>query len=597
MQWPRCWFLCFALMFGSPFLHSQATAPASPSPVPRFESKVRVVLVDVVVTNGKDEPVTGLDRKDFQVLEDGKRQTISDFEEHKDVRLKPVKLPPMPPGVYTNFPPTKTTDSVNVLLLDALNTQVSDQSYVRAQLTRYLATVQPGTPLAVFVLTSGLRMIQTVTTDSSVLLAVFRDKQLGAGAQQSLLLLSPTESDSDQAQNNEMMQNMAGEIDFALAAMTHRGLGQVKLLQTDSRIEITLRAMQQLARYLEGIPGRKNVIWFSSSFPISLFPNQISPEAFDSMRQYEEELKKTANLMAAAQVAIYPIAAEGLVSDSLYEANGAKIGETRTSQMNQDLSDTRDRNSNYFSMEVLAENTGGKAFYNTNGLKDALAHAINSGSHYYTLTYTPANKKMDGKYRRIRVKFSDGSYKLTYRRGYYADRAKNAKVDKEQPVSDPLLPLMKRGLPDFAQIIYKIRVAPSNPQPAPGAAHAGDNEIKKSFTRLGVDFAVAMEDLKLETTPDGLHTGKIELMIVAYDRNGMVLNAIARRSEISLKRESYVAAQKVGLQLHCEIDVPNRALAEDDVYLRSGIYDLQSSNAGTLEIPLHAPTVSAVTTK
>jgi hypothetical protein len=78
------------------------------------------------------------------------------------------------------------------------------------------------------------------------------------------------------------------------------------------------------------------------------------------VRQYEEEMRKTANLLTAAQVAIYPIVAEGLVSDSLYEANAAKIGQTRASQMNQDLSDTRDRNSNYFGMEVLAEGTGAK---------------------------------------------------------------------------------------------------------------------------------------------------------------------------------------------------------------------------------------------
>ena len=591
----RCFFFLFVLIFGVTS-DSQTAVPAPPSTVPPFQSKVSVVLVDVVVTDGKDEPVTSLDKKDFQVLEDGKRQTISDFEEHKGVQIKQAKLPPMPPDVYTNFPPIKATDSVNVLLLDALNTQVSDQSYVRSQLTRYLTTVQPGTRLAVFVLTSRLRMIQAVTTDSSVLLAALDDKKLRADSQQSLLLLPPTESDSDQEQNAELTRNLAGETQLAIEAMTHRAFGQVKLLQTDSRIEITLRAMQQLARYLVGIPGRKNVIWFSSSFPISIFPNLISPEAFDAGRQYEEEMRKTASLLTAAQVALYPIAAEGLVSDALYEANGMKIGQTRASQMNQDLSDTRDRNSNYFSMEVLAENTGGKAFYNTNGLKDALARAINYGSHYYTLTYTPTDKKMDGKYRRIQVKLSEGRYKLAYRRGYYADNAQNAKAKKEQPVSDPLLPLMKRGLPDFSQIVYKIRIVPSSPTIAPEAARAGDNtELKGPFTRYGVDFAVAVEDLKLETTPDGLYTGNIEVMLVAYDRDGNALNLIVRKPEISLKRQTYAAAQTTGVQLHYDIDVPKDALIKGEVCLRAGIYDLQSAKVGTLEIPLH--TAIAVTAK
>jgi len=249
-------------------------------------------------------------------------------------------------------------------------------------------------------------------------------------------------------------------------------------------------------------------------------------------------------------------------------------------------------------MEVLAESTGGKAFYNTNGLKDALARAINYGSHYYTLTYTPNDKRVDGKYRRIQVKVADGKYKLAYRRGYYADNEKSAKAKKEQPVSDPLLPLMKRGLPDFSQIVYKIRVVPSTPQPTIEAARAGDNtELKGSFTRYGVDFAIAVDDLKLETTPDGLHTGNIEVMLVAYDRDGNALNLVVRKPEVSLKSQTYAAAQTAGIQLHYEIDVPKDALAKGDVRLRAGIYDLRSTNVGTLEIPLHVVTATAVKPK
>jgi hypothetical protein len=169
-------------------------------------------------------------------------------------------------------------------------------------------------------------------------------------------------------------------------------------------------------------------------------------------------------------------------------------------------------------METLAEDTGGKAFYDTNGLNDALARAVNYGSHYYTLAYTPTDKKMDGRYRRIQVKLS-GKYKFYYRRGYYADNAKHDKV-KEQP-SDPLKPLMTRGLPDFAQILYKVRVTRSNPQPGPETARIGDNtELKAPFTRYSAEFAIAIDDLAFETTSDGLRRGNIEVMLVAYDREG-----------------------------------------------------------------------------
>ena len=76
-----------------------------------------------------------------------------------------------------------------------------------------------------------------------------------------------------------------------------------------------------------------------------------------------------------------------------------------------------DRNADHQTMEALAEDSGGKAFYDTNGLKEALARAIEYGSHYYTLAYMPTDKRMDGKYRRIQLKLSGGDYKVAYRRG------------------------------------------------------------------------------------------------------------------------------------------------------------------------------------
>ena len=246
-------------------------------------------------------------------------------------------------------------------------------------------------------------------------------------------------------------------------------------------------------------------------------------------------------------------------------------------------------------MELLAEATGGKAFYDTNGLEEALARAINYGSHYYRLAYTPANQKRDGRYRRIQLRLSGGDYKVAYRRGYYADNARDA--NKEQP-GDPLLPLMQRGLPDFSQILYKVRVSPTNPQPSDDTAHAGDNpDLKGPCTRYGVDFAVAVGDLAFETKTDGQRTAAVEAMLIVYDRDGKPLNSVTRRQELVLNPQSYAAAQAAGLQLHFEIDVPNDVLGKNEIYLHTGIYDIRASNAGTLEIPLHHVTTATVTAK
>jgi hypothetical protein len=98
---------------------------ASQTDPPVYKTHAREVVVDVVVSKGSDEAVTGLRARDFVVMEDGKLQTVDYFEEHT-ARTLPAgatqPLPPMPAGVYTNVPPAPEGDAVNVLLLDSLNT-------------------------------------------------------------------------------------------------------------------------------------------------------------------------------------------------------------------------------------------------------------------------------------------------------------------------------------------------------------------------------------------------------------------------------------------------------------------------------------------
>jgi VWFA-related protein len=587
-------FLCFVSLLSGAALHSQTPAPDTGNAVATIKTAVRLVTVDVVVTNGKGDAATGLKKNDFQILEDGKEQTISTFEEHHGATPAQIKLPALPPHVYTNFPVTQTADSVNVLLLDALNTPSRDQSYVHSQMLKYLKTIPPGTRVAVFTLASRLRMLQGVTTDSSELLAVLNNPK--AGPSQSPLLPSNAESDADQRIIDFMEENSAGPSSApatqAMAAVDpinamKQFLADTAAIETVQRIEITLQALQQLGRYLSSVPGRKNVIWFSGSFPAGILPTSDLVDPFTSADTFQEDIRKTSDLLTASQVALYPIAAEGLASDSVYEANAKEIGEKRgqlqlRDQMHQMQTGSASRDSNHSVMDQMAKDTGGEAFYNTNGLNDALTRVVNNGTRYYSLAYTPSNSAMDGKYRHIQVKLLKGKDNLAYRRGYYADDLQTVLAAGVKPDTDPLLLLMGRNLPDYSQILYKIKVVPSNPQPSPDAPRIGSNpDLKGPVTRYGVDFAIAPQDLKLDPTPDGGRHGNIEIVLLAYDREGKPLNFVVTRGDVNLDAKLYASVQQVGLQIHKEIDVP-----KEYVYLRTGIYDLKSSTAGTLGVPL-----------
>jgi VWFA-related protein len=560
----------FSLFLAASTAHCQAPSPGAVSTPPVIRAKVNVVLVDVVVTKGKSEPIPGLQEKDFEILEDGKRQTISFFEEHKAAAPAPANLPPLPANVYANNRGVPATDSVNVLLLDWLNTQPQDQPYVREQIVKYLKAMPAGTRMAIFTLGTRLHLVQGFTSDTSGMMAAIDNDKEGTKAQTSPLLPTAQQSAADQGIIDLMIMNQAAPsaVDAVRQEMAASAGSQI-----DARINITFRALQQLARYLSTIPGRKNVIWFSGSFPVSIFPDAGMP------RQYQSEVRKTADEFTSDQVAIYPVAAVGLVGEAAFDPTMGST--TRSQRVNLRQGDSNGL-SDQIAMETLAKDTGGHAFYDTNGLADAVSHAVDDGAHYYTLSYSPTNAKMDGKFRHIEVKIVGGRYKLDYRRGYYASDSSAELLADRTPEGDPLLPLMTFGMPDFAQIFYKVKVQPASPQPGPGAARAGSNTgLKGPITRYSIDFEIATQNLRLEASPDGVRRGHIEVMVVAYDRDGKPLNLTSARYAVALPPAVYEDAQREGLQVHSEIDVPN-----GEVFLRTGIFDLNAHNAGTLGVSL-----------
>ena len=508
-------------------------------------------------------------------MENGKLQKISGFDEHKNNPLPPVSLPPLPPNVYSNRIAVKSGDSVNVLLIDMLNTQPWFQKDVYNQVAKYLETVPAGTRLAIFTLNvQQLRLVRGFSTDLSA-------SSLAIGAESGTMpesaWLNPTPSrtaaELKGLENMIMMQAAPVAVDAV-----KQYLGEEVASRAGDRGELTLQAFQHLARYLSGIPARKNVIWFADSFPISFVPENKSYAP-----KHQERVQQTSDMLTAAQVAIYPVSAHGIEGDPTFEVTDM-LGNTRESLL-------YNQSTRQIAMETLARETGGRAFYNTNGLDAAIAKAIDEGSHYYTLAYAPTDGRTDGKYRRIEVRVPEREYKLSYRRGYYADKPEVEKTAESE--DDPLIPLIGFGMPNFDQISFQIEATLVHPQPTPGARRAGTNtELPDPVIRYATDIAVSLQNFSLETAADGSKRGRLEAMLVAYDRTGKIVNISKRASRFALPARDFDALQAKGLPLHLEIDVP-----PGDVYLRTGIYDLKSGNAGTLGFPLPAPSVAPAVQK
>src|SRR6267154_2520570 len=153
-------------------------------PTPVYESATvlksitRLVVVDVVATD-RNGATSDLKQDDFSILEDGKEQKIRVFnfqQPHANAPGVLAKSASKPPdNVYSNVARFSASSALNILLLDALNTNLPHQAYVRDQMIRYLEKMPEGQPVAVYALSTKLTLLQDFTDDPAVLKKVARE--------------------------------------------------------------------------------------------------------------------------------------------------------------------------------------------------------------------------------------------------------------------------------------------------------------------------------------------------------------------------------------------------------------------------------------
>jgi VWFA-related protein len=574
-----------------------APAPGPNSTV--LQTGVNLVVLDVVVQDSDGKPVHGLKASNFQLAEDKKPQQVRNSEEHvpPPASAHGPDLGRMPPGVFTNYTPVPPGSALNILLLDSLNTPLLYQKWMREQLRKYVDQAPPGQRIAIFGLTNELILLQGFTSDPAVLKNVI-DHKLTTRA--STLLDDPVGSGTT--------SDLAPNIDFQpslMAANAAKFDVAVNASDTERRIDITLDAFSALAHYLSAFPGRKNLLWFSGSFPTGVIASSTSGRISD-VSSKANAIKQTTAALATAQVSIYPIDARGLMTDPSFNAadsnnsNPALTGTSPRAAIQNTHNFLDSQADEHGTMEDLAADTGGHAFYNTNGIMQATQEAINTGSNYYTLTYNPTGNKWDGNFRSIQLKLIDApaNLKLAYRSGYYAIQphqmekidpaaiAAGAETAHHDRAYDRTA--MTRGAPTPEDIIFKVRVLPASTALEPKLA--ANNTLDPTspapgpFHRYAVDYALQPSEISLIPDPNGNHTGQVKFTVFVYDPNGKLLVAAHKGFNLTLKPDLYAKFIKAALQCHMEISVPDKT----DAYLRIAVQDMPSDRFGVVEVPASA---------
>jgi VWFA-related protein len=390
-----------------PFAAQQSgTPPTAGAPASQdqytFRTVSDLVLVNLVVRDKQGQPVRGLKASDFTVLEDGKQQQVMSFDVEDVTSERAAELAPVAPtssGAAASAPakaaaaktPSVKFDARNrrliVLFFDFTGMEPEDLERSVASAQKFVSQqMAPGDVVAVVSFKTELRADQDFTSDKELLLKALGHYSRASGAGYE----AGATGDSGDASDTGFTPD---DSDF-------------NTFNTDRK----LQALQSLSEALSSIPQRKSVIYFSSGVTRNGVENQT-------------RLRASINAAIQSNVAIYAVSATGLVAlPPGGEAQAASLRGTSAysgagvrQQYDQSFAATE-------TLTTLANDTGGKAFLDTNDFSGAFRKVQEDTSAYYVIGYRSTNRDRDGRFRKITVRTALKDVKLDYRSGYYVGR-------------------------------------------------------------------------------------------------------------------------------------------------------------------------------
>lgn len=415
-----------------PQRQAQPASPQQVRPPSQIKSTFRsgrdLVVVNVVVRDKDGNLVRGLKKDDFTVLEDNKPQTVDNFDfEELDTVAAPAEPAQAVLGSIAKTPPATGQPStpaaarlpsrpvidlkgrrLMVLFFDLSAMQPEEVTRAVASGRDYVEkSLAAADVMAVVSLGTSLAVDQDFTADRTSLLAALNRLSPAEGSGFAEGATTSTEDTPDTGN-----AFTADETEF-------------NIFNTDRRLD----ALRSLADVLSGIEQKKSVIYFSGGVTQQGMDNLAAMRAV-----VDRAVRANMSIYAADTRGLQALPAGGEARSASVRGQGAFSGRTMENARTS-LSGSQD------SLTTLAEDTGGRAFFDANEFGEVYAQVVKDTTAYYLLGYTSTNPATDGRYRRIRVGLKQPGYKLEFRAGYYAPRdfAHSGRDDREQQLQEQLL--------------------------------------------------------------------------------------------------------------------------------------------------------------
>ncbi len=552
---------------------NERSSGKSAQKLPVMRVNTRIVNVDVIVRDRRGNPVEDLKESDFKLYDNGQLQRIEFLDRFSDgvsASPSPEALPAeLPPNIFTNFPGRDASLPVNltIILADALNTPFGDQVYANKQLLKCIENLKPQDHVALYALGNGLRILQDFTGDDALLVRAAK-----AYMGQNTLAEPASKLSSSQADlpfSPEVIESASGPLRQMMLKMEQMN-EQVGESYQERRTEMTLAAFRTIALHVADVPGRKNLLWLSGSFPVTFgLENTILPASSltggkpqmnnsplaPAPQTYGELFQDAERLLESANVAVYPVDAMGLQAPySVPTSPGAAMPRTDAYPHNEQA---------HMVMAQIADNTGGVAYFNTNDMADALERAMDDSRFSYLLGFAP-QIRWDGKFHKVQVRVDRRGLSVRARKGYYAFPARTYAPQE----LDVLAYESQESLLDAMQVPVEVAVK---------VVHT-----KTSSASAVLDLAVFVPGKRVQFDEiPGQREADLDYAVAQRDDSDKVLQRYETGYRFRLGPQAYDVAIQGGLTYHDTVVLDART-----TNLKIVVYDYGRHAFGSTTVPI-----------